>query len=206
MLIVLAALSFTLAAASKETALDRYVHAPDASYKWELVSTIPGEGFKTYVLDLTSQTWKPPVEPDRTVWKHWLTIVVPDKVNYTTGFLYITGGNNRNKAPDKADQMIVDIATTTNSVVAQLNMVPNQPLSFPDAKKKDMVEDEFIAYTWDKFLRTGNEMWPARLPMTKSAVKAMDAVTEFMKSEAGGKLVVSKSEEAHDSRGTTLNS
>jgi PhoPQ-activated pathogenicity-related protein len=190
LVIVLAALSFTLAAASKETALDRYVHAPDASYKWELVSTIPGEGFKAYVLDLTSQTWKPPVEPDRTVWKHWLTIVVPEKVNYTTGFLYITGGNNRNKAPEKADQMIVDIATTTNSVVAQLNMVPNQPLSFPDAKKKDMVEDEFIAYTWDKFLRTGNEMWPARLPMTKSAVKAMDAVTEFMKSEAGGKQAV----------------
>jgi PhoPQ-activated pathogenicity-related protein len=146
---VLAALSFGLAAASKETPLDRYVHAPDSSYKWELVSTIPGEGFKAYVLDLTSQTWKPPVEPDRTVWKHWLTIVVPDKVNYTTGFLYITGGNNRSKAPDKADQMIVDIATTTNSVVAQLNMVPNQPLNFPDAKTKDLMEDAFIAYTWD---------------------------------------------------------
>jgi PhoPQ-activated pathogenicity-related protein len=187
---VLTALSFTLAAASKETALDRYVHAPDPSYKWELVSTIPGEGFKAYVLDLTSQTWKPPVEPDRTIWKHWLTIVVPDKVNYTTGFLYITGGNNRSKAPEKADPMIVDIATTTNSVVAQLNMVPNQPLSFPDAKKKDMVEDEFIAYTWDKFLRTGNDLWPARLPMTKSAVKAMDAVQEFMKGDAGGKLTI----------------
>ena len=187
---VLAAATFALAAASKETALDRYVHAPDSSYKWELVNTIPGEGYKAYVLDLTSQTWKPPVEPDRTVWKHWVTIVVPTKVNYTTGFLYITGGNNRSKVPDKADAMIVDIATSTNSVVAQLNMVPNQPLSFPDAKKKDMVEDEFIAYTWDKFLRTGNELWPARLPMTKSAVKAMDAIQEFMKSEAGGKLTV----------------
>jgi PhoPQ-activated pathogenicity-related protein len=187
---VLAALSFALAGASKETALDRYVHAPDSSYKWELVGTIPGEGYKAYVLDLTSQTWKPPVEPDRTVWKHWVTIVVPAKVDYATGFLYITGGNNKSKAPDKADQMIVDIATTTNSVVAQLNMVPNQPLNFPDAKFKDMTEDTFIAYTWDKFLRTGNEMWPARLPMTKSAVKAMDAVQEFMKSAAGGKVAI----------------
>jgi PhoPQ-activated pathogenicity-related protein len=181
----------TLAAASKETALDRYVHAPDSSYKWELVGTIPGNGFKAYVLDLTSQTWKPPVEPDRTVWKHWLTVYVPDNVAYTTGFLYITGGNNRSKAPDKADTMMSTIATATNSVVSELRMVPNQPLSFPDATKKDMVEDEFIAYTWDKFLRTGNELWPARLPMTKSAVRAMDAITEFMKSDAGGKLTVS---------------
>ncbi|MGA3190050.1 MAG: PhoPQ-activated pathogenicity-related family protein [Bryobacteraceae bacterium] len=186
----LALFTFTLAAASKETALDRYVHAPDSSYKWELVSTIPGDGYKAYVLDLTSQTWKPPVEPDRTVWKHWLTIVVPTKVEYTTGFLYITGGNNKSSAPDKADQMIIDLATTTNSVVAQLNMVPNQPLNFPDAKQKDLTEDAFIAYTWDKFLRTGNDIWPARLPMTKSAVRAMDAVTEFMKSDAGGKLPV----------------
>ncbi|HTB11509.1 MAG TPA: PhoPQ-activated pathogenicity-related family protein [Bryobacteraceae bacterium] len=191
LLVVLAATSFTVAAASKETALDRYVHAPDPSYKWELVATIPGDGFKAYVLDLTSQTWKPPIEPDRTVWKHWLTVYVPSIVAHTTGFLYITGGNNRSTAPDKADPWMSEMATATKSVVSQLNMVPNQPLSFPDATKKDMVEDEFIAYTWDKFLRTGNEMWPARLPMTKSAVKAMDAVTEFMKSDAGGKLVVS---------------
>jgi PhoPQ-activated pathogenicity-related protein len=190
LVLVLAALSFNLGAASKETALDRYVHAPDASYKWELVGTIPGEGFKAYILDLTSQTWKPPVEPDRTVWKHWLSIYVPTKVEHPTGFLYITGGNNHSTKPDKADPWMAEMAVATNSVVTQLNMVPNQPLSFPDAKKKDMVEDEFIAYTWDKFLRTGNELWPARLPMTKSAVKAMDAVQEFMKSEAGGKITV----------------
>ena len=182
--------TWPLAAASQETALDRYVHAPDPSYKWELVNTIPGEGFKAYVLDLTSQTWTPPIKPDRTVWKHWLTVIVPTKVDYTTGFLYITGGHNGSKAPEKADAMVVQIATTTNSVVAELQMVPNQPLSFPDAKKKDMVEDEFIAYTWDKFLRTGNDLWPARLPMTKSAVKAMDAVQEFLKSDAGGKLTI----------------
>jgi PhoPQ-activated pathogenicity-related protein len=37
-----------------------------------------------------------------------------------------------------------------------------------------------IAYTWDKYLRTGDERWPARLPMTKAAVRAMDAVTAFL--------------------------
>lgn len=186
----LALLVLPLVAASKETALDRYVHAADPSYKFELVNTIAGEGYHAYVLDLTSQTWKPPIEPDRTVWKHWLTIVQPDQVNYTTGFLYITGGSNKDKAPEKVDALISDLALTTHSIVAELRQVPNQPLTFPDGKKPDMVEDQFIAYTWDKFLRTGNEMWPARLPMTKSAVRAMDAVSEFMKSEAGGKLKV----------------
>src|SRR3984957_17424652 len=129
LLVVLPASSFPAAAASKETALDRYVHAPDPSYKWEVVSTIPGEGFKAYVLDLTSQTWKPPIEPDHTVWKHWLTVYVPSMVEHTTGFLYITGGNNKSAAPDKADPFMAEMATATNSVVAELRMVPNQPLN-----------------------------------------------------------------------------
>ena len=184
------ALALPLAAASKETALDRYVHAPDPSYKFELVNTISGDGYKAFVLDLTSQTWTPPVAPDRTVWKHWLTIVKPDQVSYPTGFLYITGGSNNDKAPVKADALVTDIALSTHTVVAELRMVPNQPLTFPDGQKSNMVEDEFIAYTWDKFLRTGNEMWPARLPMTKSAVRAMDAITSFMKTSAAGGVEV----------------
>lgn len=189
-LFLMAALVLQIAAASTETALDRYVHAPDPSYKFELVGTIPGPGYKAYVLDLTSQTWKPPVEADRSVWKHWLTIAVPDRVDYATGFLYITGGSNKDKAPEKVESLISDLALTTHTVVAELRMVPNQPLTFPDGTKPDMVEDQFIAYTWDKYLRTGNELWPARLPMTKSAVRAMDAVQQFMASEAGGRIKV----------------
>jgi len=180
---LLLALALPLAAASRETALDRYVNAPDPSYKFELAKTIQGEGYTAYVLDLTSQTWAPPVKPDRTVWKHWLTIVKPDQVSYSTGFLYINGGSNNDKAPEKVDPLVADIALSTHTVVAELRMIPNQPLTFPDGAKPNMVEDEFIAYTWDKFLRTGNEMWPARLPMTKAAVRAMDAVTTFMKTK-----------------------
>ncbi|HWZ42211.1 MAG TPA: PhoPQ-activated pathogenicity-related family protein [Candidatus Saccharimonadales bacterium] len=176
--------------ASQQTALDRYVHAPDPTYKFELVKTIPGEGYTAYILNLTSQTWKPPIAPESTVWKHWLTVVKPDRVDYSTGFLYITGGSNQDKAPEKVDALLSDIALTTHSVAAELRMVPNQPINFPDAAKHDLVEDQFIAYTWDKYLRTGNDLWPARLPMTKSAVRAMDAVQEFLRSNAGGKTKV----------------
>lgn len=179
-------LALSLAAADKETPLDRYIKAPDSSYKWEVNSSFPGEGYKAFVIDLTSQTWKTPVEPDRMVWKHWLTVIVPDQVKYSTGFLMIGGGSNRDKPPARVDPASAEMAVTTNSVVAELRQVPNQPLKFPD-EPKEFVEDAFIAYTWDKFLRTGDTIWPARLPMTKSAVRAMDSITAFMASEAGGK-------------------
>ena len=54
------------------------------------------------MVDLTSQTWRTPAEVDRTVWKHWLTIVKPDRVDHTTGYLFITGGSTKDKAPAAA--------------------------------------------------------------------------------------------------------
>lgn len=39
-------------------------------------------------------------------------------------------------------------------------------------------------------MKTGDDMWPARLPMTKAAVRAMDTATNFLGSEAGGKLLI----------------
>src|SRR5271169_2702042 len=135
--LVFAAMALSLAAATKDTALDRYVHAPDSSFTFELVNTLSGEGYKAFVIELTSQTWKPPIEADRSVWKHWLTIMKPDQVNYSTGFLFITGGSNQDKPPEKVDALISDLAMTTHSVVAELRMVPNQPLNFPDAIQRD---------------------------------------------------------------------
>ena len=72
-------------------------------------------------------------------------------------------------------------------------MVPNQPVVFKDdPEHKPRSEDDFIAYTWNKYLRTGDEKWPARLPMTKSAVRAMDAVTAFAATPEGGGSRVSR--------------
>jgi PhoPQ-activated pathogenicity-related protein len=175
--------------AAEQTALDRYVAAPDPSYKYELVKTIPGKGYTASVLEMTSQTWRSAGEVDRNVWKHWLTVVKPDEVTTSKAFLYITGGSNRNPAPSAVDERMAQIALATKSVVTELRMVPNQPLTFAD-DKKPRVEDGIIAYTWDKYLRGGDEQWPLRLPMTKSAVRAMDTVISFCGSEAGGRVKI----------------
>jgi PhoPQ-activated pathogenicity-related protein len=176
--------------ARKETALDRYVKKPDPTYRFEMVSKFSGQGYTAYVLDLTSQTWRTAAEVDRPVWKHWLTVVKPDQVKSSTGVLFITGGANNSKPPEKVDPLLLQPALDTNSVVAELRMVPNQPLTFAGDKPRS--EDAMIAYTWDKFLRTGDETWPARLPMTKSAVRAMDAVTSFCASAEGGAVNVDR--------------
>jgi PhoPQ-activated pathogenicity-related protein len=172
------------------TPLDTYVHTPDPNYSYTLESTIPGQGCTTYVINMTSQAWRSEKEVNRTVWKHWLTIVKPDKVVTNKGLLFITGGSVDNPAPTKIDEKLAKVAMATQSVVAELKGVPNEPLIFIGDETRPRTEDQLIAYTWDKFLKTGDSTWPARLPMTKSAVRAMDTITAFCGSDQGGKVTV----------------
>jgi PhoPQ-activated pathogenicity-related protein len=59
-----------------------------------------------------------------------------------------------------------------------------------DGQKRS--EDAITAYSWQKFLTTTDETWSIRLPMTKSIVRAMDTVTAFCASSAGGGITVDK--------------
>ncbi len=175
--------------ASEKTALDRYVAKVDPEYAYKLVNTLPGDGGTAYVLEMISQKWLTEQEVDKPIWKHWVTIIKPDEVTSKTGLLFITGGANDRPVPQKLDPNLMQVAKATKSVVTELRMVPNQPLVFA-GETKGRSEDSLIAYTWDKFLRTGDARWPARLPMTKSAVRAMDTITTFCASQEGGKLTV----------------
>ena len=178
-----------LGAGEERTALDEYVAKPDPNYAFKLVNLIEGEGQTTYVLEMTSQAWLTPGEVNHTIWKHWLTIVKPKELDHATAFLYITGGKISDSAPKGLDQSWVQIALATKSPVAELKMVPNQPLVFA-GESFGRSEDAIIAFTWAKFMRTGDQRWPLRLPMTKSAVRAMDTITAFLASSEGGKAKV----------------
>ncbi|HEV3199936.1 MAG TPA: PhoPQ-activated pathogenicity-related family protein [Bryobacteraceae bacterium] len=180
-----------LPAFAADTALDRYVKQPDPAYSYRIADTVRGEGFTSYIVEMTSQAWRKPTEVDRTVWKHWLTIVKPDRVEGATAYLFITGGSTKDKAPNGLNATYTEIALTTHSVAAELQDVPNEPLTFAD-DPKPRSEDGIIAYTWIKFMKGGDETWPLRLPMTKAAVRALDTITAVMASPEAGAVKVEK--------------
>jgi PhoPQ-activated pathogenicity-related protein len=184
------ALLFAALVAAQQTALDRYVNQKDSVYGWKLVRTIPGEGYQTHVLELTSQTWRTAKDVDRPVWKHWLTIVRPAQVRSNKALLFIGGGNNNDPAPSKPTDRAVKFATETGTVAADLGMVPNQPLHFTDSPEKGRSEDDLIAYTRVKHFTTKDDTWLVRLAMVKSGVRALDAIQEFLASAEGGRTRV----------------
>lgn len=176
-----------VAADADLTALDRYVAAPDPAYAWKLIDTRTSDDHTAFVLEMTSQSWLTEQEVNRTLWKHWMTVIKPREVKSTKSLLFITGGSNDRPAPRSTPKELLAIAKATSSIVTELRMIPNQPLVFNgDGKRR--VEDSLIAYTWDKYLRGGGERWPARLPMTKAAVRAMDTVTTFCATPEAGNL------------------
>ncbi len=169
------------------TALDDYVALEDPNFGFNLVDTLSLFGATVYVLNMTSQQWRSSNEADRTLWTHWVSIIVPSDPREGMGALFIDGGNNGDTTPQTDDEILSGLAllaVSTRTVIVDLQMVPNQPLTFA-GEASSRSEDAILAYSFDQYLRTNDETWPALLPMVKSAVRAMDAAQLFLPTISG---------------------
>ena len=111
-------------------------------------------------IELVSGRWK------NGLWSH--DVVVQAPAGHSRGdvaVLYITGGE-----PNEVDldESLV-IAERSGVPVATLFQIPNQPLF-------DMIEDDLVAHTFEKYIDTGDAEWPLLLPMARAAIRAMDAL------------------------------
>ncbi|MGD9645458.1 MAG: PhoPQ-activated protein PqaA family protein, partial [Pirellulales bacterium] len=136
---------------------------------------------------LTSQAWmsSPGVNPS--TWKHWVSIYKPNITTHDTALMLINGGVTSSGPDTSVDAYAGLLAIGTGSVLINLEDVPNQPTRIAGVPG-NLTEDALIAQSWKKQLATGDINWAVNLPMTNSAVKAMDAVQQFLATTAGGNL------------------
>ncbi|RYD82736.1 MAG: PhoPQ-activated pathogenicity, partial [Sphingomonadales bacterium] len=170
--------------------LDSYVARPDPTFAWKVEKTFKGNGYHGAVLELTSQTWMTEAQSDRSVWKHWLTITIPDALTSQKAFLYIDGGSSTTPAPQTSSERFARMAVDTGSVIANLGQAPNQPIRFADTPTVARSEDDMIAYLQARYDANKEPEALARLPMAKSGTAAMTAVQQFLASDAGGKTKI----------------
>lgn len=158
--------------------LAEYIARPDPSFSFREVATgnLAGAEFAEYLM--TSQTWR------GVTWKHQLFVLRPTRMKPDNkhALLFIHGGRwksdyeapRANAEPPNEAMLFVRLAETIGAPVAIVRQVPFQPLY-------DKTEDALIAYTFEQYLKSGDSDWPLLLPMTKSAVRAMDAVQSIVK-------------------------
>jgi len=179
-----------------------YLAKKDSSYQWRIIDQrVVSPQVSHSEMIVTSQTWR------GMDWHHRVQVYYPkDMGEVHHAFLLISGGNwddEREKAREERlrkereereagkapvtqprGNMEFDEGTMASMIVnlikmpvAVLNNVPRQPIF--DGK----TEDAIISYTFEKYVETGDPEWPLLLPMTKSAVRCMDALQEMAKKE-----------------------
>jgi PhoPQ-activated pathogenicity-related protein len=177
--LLFAAAACSVAEASPRTALADYVARPDASFAWHPVARFSPPGAEVFVLNVVSQTWQ------NIAWRHRLFIIRPTGLpaEPRQGLFVVSGGRWRDsyeneppaELPDDA-KVFIEMARRLDTVVAVLAQVPFQPMF-------GLREDDLIAYTFDRYLATGDPEWPLLLPMVKSVVRGMDATQAFANEE-----------------------
>ncbi|MEO6722133.1 MAG: PhoPQ-activated protein PqaA family protein [Ferruginibacter sp.] len=170
-----------------EKALEKYIARGDTAYKWQAANVVTNEQGRFYEVTLLSQTWH------KINWTHRLMIYFPKNALYpNTLVLVLRHIYNRNAG--LASLKFISDSTGTPS--AFLYDIPNQPLF--NGKE----EDDLQAYTFSRYIHTGDESWPILFPMVKSVTRAMDAIQDLAVKEE--KSTVSKFIIAgHSKRGHT---
>jgi PhoPQ-activated pathogenicity-related protein len=167
--------------------LKAYVETADDAFSYEITETVRGESWTEYRIYLVSGTWLTEEDVDEPAWWHWLTMVVPDKLQEAESLMMIGGGWRGDTIPIHARQEMIDAAMATGSVISHISNIPFQPLDYKKDTTEGVFEDDLIAYGWLKFLEGGAaeelQPWLARFPMTRAVVRAMDVVQEVCASK-----------------------
>ena len=167
-----------LHATTPETALSDYIHNGDTSFQWTVIDSTQVADVTAYRLLLRSQTWR------GIPWMHEMVVVVPRRVKHSEALLHLTGGGEDEQTGeiryhdwnDGTIQTVGQMAHNCQAVTAIVWQVPRQPLF------GGKVEDVLVSYTYHQFQQTGDYTWPLLFPMTKTAIRAMDAVQQLVDS------------------------
>ncbi|MCX8064122.1 MAG: PhoPQ-activated pathogenicity-related family protein, partial [Candidatus Hydrogenedentes bacterium] len=147
-----------------------------------LYSKSKGTGYTAYFLELTSQSW----HPEKTfppVWRHWLTLLVPNRRTKDSALLTLTSGLSSPEKPmSEIPLSLVSISASTNSIVAILEGFPIDPTGYYEtpSNKVELKDIDFFIWSLRQYYDTNDPSWIVLLPMVKSVVSAINAIQEFI--------------------------
>ena len=161
----------SLISSNSHADLQKYVDKAEPAFEWQVKNKIAREqsGDRIYDLEFVSQTWR------GEKWRHQLQVYQPAGATPAAKMLlWVTGGS----ASAQSNALGLELARKIKAPVAFVYHIPNQPLL-----EGNLSEDDLIAETFVRYIKSGDDNWPLLLPMVKSVVKAMDVLQAFSKQE-----------------------
>lgn len=142
--------------------------------------TYRGAGWRE--VTFTSQVWQ------GAAWQHQLFILVPPGAPPgRPALLLIAGGDwsprygtpPRSPRTPEGTALYAALARRLEAPVAVLLQVPYQP------QFGGMTEDDLMAFSFERFLATGDPGWPLLVPMVEATRRGMDVVTDVVARDWG---------------------
>jgi len=142
--------------------LKNYLEKSDDNFTWKEISQETYGNGTLFDLELVSQNWR------NILWKHHVILLIPNKrVNEKLCFLFVGSSSDGRKELD----LVSEIANNSHIAAAVVSSIPNQPL-FDGLK-----ENALLAFTFKKFIESGDESWPILFPMVKAVERSMDVIS-----------------------------
>lgn len=167
-----------------ENPLKDYVYETQDEYSYKVVDSIIEDNWTGYHVRMVSGKWLNEKLVDEVEWWHYVDIIIPKEVEFDKSLMFIDGGT-KDEEFFRLDSTSISYAIESKSVIANISNIPFQPINFLDSDQKDFYEDDLIAFSWNRFLKSGAKSsdieWLPRLPMTRAVVRAMDLVQEIAK-------------------------
>ena len=156
--------------------MKEYINKTKNEFSYQIIDSFKTESWKSFHVKMISGEWLNKKFVDDNIWWHYVDIIIPNEVNTDNGLLFIDGGT-KDEDFFRLDSISIKFAVDSKSIIANVSNIPFQPINFLESKQDEFLEDDLIAYAWNKFLTLGVKKedinWLPRFPMTRAVVSCL---------------------------------
>ena len=175
-------LNFAFLSNEGYTSMEDYIESTKDEFSYEIEEIIYKEEWTGYHIKMISGEWLDNKKVSEVNWWHNVDIIIPKEVKTSSGIMFIDNGVSSENY-FRLDDEVINYSNKLGAIIVNVSNIPFQPVNFLESNQESFLEDDLIAFAWNKFLKSGGSKkdleWLPRLPMTRAVVRSMDLAQEI---------------------------
>lgn len=175
-------LNFAFLSNEGYTSMEDYIESTKDEFSYEIEEIIYKDEWTGYHIKMISGEWLDNKKVSEVNWWHNVDIIIPKEVKTSSGIMFIDNGVSSENY-FRLDDEVINYSNKLGAIIVNVSNIPFQPVNFLESNQESFLEDDLIAFAWNKFLKSGGSNkyleWLPRLPMTRAVVRSMDLAQEI---------------------------